>query len=105
MAQLTDEERLLLEFSTGLSEWLGPHHDYIRPPAATVLAEAARQTELKIGHQPKGLTFSENGSSNGSSKKDEEPPVVQDPPDIVLTFFDGTWMFLSTVGATVDSAP
>ncbi|KIP09553.1 hypothetical protein PHLGIDRAFT_102803 [Phlebiopsis gigantea 11061_1 CR5-6] len=85
--ELTPEETALLEFSTAVAEWLGPHHDYIRPPPAAVLAEAARQTELKIGHQPKGMTLPE-GSSNGDARKDIDPPVVQDPPEIVLTFFD-----------------
>ncbi|EKM55336.1 uncharacterized protein PHACADRAFT_143536 [Phanerochaete carnosa HHB-10118-sp] len=87
LEELTQDERKLLDFATALSEWLGPHHDYIRPPPSVVLAEAARQTELKLGHQPKGLTLPENGS-NGDAKKDYEPPVVQDPPEIALNFFD-----------------
>lgn len=77
-----------MELSTAVSEWLGPHHDYIRPPPSAVLAEAARQTELKIGHQPKGMTLPE-GSSNGDSRRDSEPPVVQDSPEIAITFFEG----------------
>ncbi|GJE87141.1 N-acetyltransferase B complex non catalytic subunit-domain-containing protein [Phanerochaete sordida] len=87
LEELTRDEQALLEFSTALSEWLGPHHDYIRPPPSAVLAEAARQTELKLGHQPKGLTLPENGA-NGDVKKDCDPPVVQDPPEIALQFFD-----------------
>ncbi len=86
---------LLYEFSMALCEWLAPHHDYARPPAAVVLAEASRQTELlKAGKAGKvlphnGGNVSASAGSNGHKKGSEEPPVVKEPPEIVVKFFDG----------------
>lgn len=101
LEELTQDERALLDFATAIAEWLGPHHDYIRPPPSVVLAEAARQTELKLGHQPKGMTLPENGT-NGDAKKDCEPPAVQDPPEIALKFFDDMEeRFTASLGSSV----
>jgi len=66
-----------------LSNWLEPYHDFTRPPPAVVLAEAARQTELKTGHPLKGIEI----PPNGHHKKDEEPPAIQEPPELVKEFF------------------
>ncbi|OCH92238.1 hypothetical protein OBBRIDRAFT_791472 [Obba rivulosa] len=87
--ELTPDELAFLEFATALSDWLAPYHDYARPPPSAVLAEAAKQTELKTGHPLKGLELPTNGSAtNGHTKKDEEPPTVQEPPAAVTKFFD-----------------
>jgi N-terminal acetyltransferase B complex non-catalytic subunit len=77
-----------LEYTNALADWLEPYHDYIRPPAATVLAEAAKQTEKKLGHPVKGFEISPPGA-NGLGKKDEEPPSVKEPPSLVCEFFEG----------------
>ncbi|KAF9052875.1 N-acetyltransferase B complex non catalytic subunit-domain-containing protein [Panaeolus papilionaceus] len=85
---LTTEEAQLVDYATSLSTWLGPYHDYARPPPAVVLAEAAKQTELKTGHPLKGIEIPPiNG--NGQQKKDEEPPTVVDAPERVSKHFDG----------------
>ena len=92
--QLTPTERSLVEFVDALTTWLGPWHDFIRPPAAAVLAEAARITEQKTGgHQIKSLTpppgASANSTANGHTKKDEDAPPVTDAPQSAFMFFDG----------------
>ena len=88
--QLTPEERAFLEYATALSDWLAPFHDYIRPPPAAVLAEAAKQTELKTGFPLKGYEPPKNGTAtNGHAKKAEEPPTLADTPEVVNEFFDG----------------
>ncbi|KAF8636586.1 hypothetical protein AX17_003397 [Amanita inopinata Kibby_2008] len=88
VTELTTDERLLVNYAHALADWLEPYHDYTRPPPDVVLAEAAKQTELKTGHPLKGLEIPPvNGPSNGHSKKHEEPPAIQDPPEIVVTHF------------------
>ena len=85
-----------MQFADALTGWLGPYHDFMRPPAATVVAEAARITEQKTGgHQIKSLTAPQNGAANGngngSTKKTEEPPEVKEAPEIAFKFFDGVY--------------
>lgn len=73
-----------------LSEWVGPYHDYVRPPPSALLAEAAKANDLKPGHPLKTLAQEANGSSsNGHSKKNEEPPAIKEAPELVTKFFDG----------------
>ncbi|CCM04607.1 uncharacterized protein FIBRA_06789 [Fibroporia radiculosa] len=88
--ELTADELAFLEFGTALADWLAPYHDYVRPPASAVLAEAAKQTELKTGHPLKGLDLPpKNGSTtNGHIKKEEDPPAASEPPEVVVQFFD-----------------
>ncbi|PCH37977.1 hypothetical protein WOLCODRAFT_135971 [Wolfiporia cocos MD-104 SS10] len=90
LAELTPDEQSLLEYATTIANWLEPFHDYIRPPAATVLAEAAKQTELKTGHPLKGLELPpKNGTTtNGHAKKDEEPPAPKEAPELAFKYFD-----------------
>jgi N-terminal acetyltransferase B complex non-catalytic subunit len=71
-----------------LADWLEPYHDYSRPPPAVVLAEAAKQTELKTGHPLKGVELHHPNGTNGH-KKDESPPTIQEPPVLVVKYFDG----------------
>lgn len=56
-----------------------------------MLAEAAKHSDLKIGHPWKGvdLTILNGSPTNGNGKKDEEPPAVTEPSELVLKFFDG----------------
>lgn len=78
-----------MKYATALAEWLEPYHNHARPPAAVLLAEAAKQTEPR----PRGTEpSSKNGNGmhvNGGSKKEDEPPAVKEPPEIVSRFFDG----------------
>ena len=60
-----------------------------------VLAEAAKQTELKTGHPLKGIEIPPTNVTNGHPKKDEEPPTIQGPPEIVLNYFVGELDFHS----------
>lgn len=71
-----------------MADWLEPYHDYSRPPPAVVLAEAAKQTELKTGHPLKGIEIHHTNGTNGH-KKDESPPTIQEPPVLVVKYFDG----------------
>jgi len=89
--QLTSDELAFANYANALANWLEPYHNYARPPPAVVLAEAAKQTELKTGHPLKGVDLTAiNGSPmNGNGKKDEEPPAVTEPSVLVLNFFDG----------------
>ncbi|KAI5833927.1 hypothetical protein K523DRAFT_369462 [Schizophyllum commune Tattone D] len=92
LAELTDDERALVDFVRELSDWAEPHHDYTRPPPAVVLAEAAKVSEQRTGHPLRGIEIPPlpaNGSTNGNWKKDEEQPPVKDAPELVLNFFDG----------------
>ncbi|KAF4576791.1 hypothetical protein EYR36_004771 [Pleurotus pulmonarius] len=91
LAELTPDEVALLDFTTGLADWLGCYHDYIRPPPSVVLAEAAKQSELKTGHPLKGVEIPPtppNGSANGHHKKDEEAPAITEPPEVVVNYFN-----------------
>jgi len=87
--QLTYDETKLVEYARALADWLEPYHNYARPPPSVVLAEAAKQTELKTGHPLKGIEIPTTNATNGHPKKDEEPPTIQGPPEIVLNYFDG----------------
>ncbi|KAF8892524.1 actin cytoskeleton organization protein [Infundibulicybe gibba] len=86
LTELTPDECMFVEYASALAEWLEPYHDYTRPPPSVVLAEAAKQTELKTGHPLKGIEIPH--ASNGNGKKDEEPPLIKDPPRQVLEYFD-----------------
>ncbi|KAI0726631.1 actin cytoskeleton organization protein [Fomitopsis betulina] len=89
LEELTPEERSFLEYANALADWLAPFHDYIRPPPAAVLAEAAKQTELKTGFPLKGYEPPKNGTAtNGHAKKAEEPPILADTPEVINKFFD-----------------
>ncbi|KAK2466858.1 hypothetical protein APHAL10511_001116 [Amanita phalloides] len=86
--QLTADERSLLEYTLSMAEWLEPYHNYTRPPPHVVLAEAAKQTELKTGHPLKGIEVQAlNGSPNDNGKKNEEPPSIREAPAIVANHF------------------
>ncbi|KAJ7774915.1 actin cytoskeleton organization protein [Mycena metata] len=89
--ELTSDELAFVDYATALANWLEPYHDHARPPPSVVLAEAAKQTELKTGHPLKGVEIppkNGNGSTNGSVKKDEETPPITDAPELVLRHFD-----------------
>ncbi|OBZ75813.1 N-alpha-acetyltransferase 25, NatB auxiliary subunit [Grifola frondosa] len=88
--ELTSDELSLLDYATALSDWLSPYHDYTRPPPSAVLAEAAKQTELKTGHPLKGLELPPDALTNGHSKKEEDPPAVTEPPEVVTKYFEAT---------------
>jgi len=89
LEELTPDELLLLDYATALAEWLAPYHDHVRPPPSAVLAEAAKQTELKTGFPLRGVELPpKNGATNGHTKKEEEPPAVKEPPEIVVQYFD-----------------
>ncbi|KAL4251731.1 MDM20/NAA25 family protein [Abortiporus biennis] len=87
MEELTPDELAFYEFASALSEWLAPYHDYARPPPSALLAEAAKQNELKPGHPLRNITPPPD-ATNGSSKKDEEPPTVKEAPEVVSKFFE-----------------
>ncbi|TFY72671.1 hypothetical protein EVG20_g343 [Dentipellis fragilis] len=87
--ELTQDEKTFFDYATDLSNWLGPYHDHTRPPPAAVLAEAARQSELKTGRPLRGIDIpAGNGHANGSAKKAEDAPVVTEPPSSLASFFD-----------------
>ncbi|RDB21137.1 N-alpha-acetyltransferase 25, NatB auxiliary subunit [Hypsizygus marmoreus] len=89
LTELTPEELLFIDYARALADWLEPYHDYTRPPPSVVLAEAAKQTELKTGYPLKGVDLQAlNGLTNGHGKKDEEPPAVTEPPELVVKYFD-----------------
>ncbi|KAJ7063373.1 actin cytoskeleton organization protein [Mycena amicta] len=91
LSELTADELSFLKYCTGLADWLEPYHDYARPPAAVVLAEAAKLTQSKTGQPLKGAEIPQkNGTAtNGFPKKDEEPPaIVAAPADIIQYFED-----------------
>ncbi|CAL1704660.1 unnamed protein product [Somion occarium] len=86
---LSEDEKLFYEYTLALSEWVGPYHDYVRPPPSALLAEAAKSNDLKPGHPLKSMAAAANGSAtNGHSKKDEEPPAVKESPELIPKFFD-----------------
>lgn len=78
-----------MEYANALTNWLERYHNFIRPPPAVVLAEAAKQAELKTGHPLKGIEIHSSNGSNGHHKKDEDPPAIQEPPKVVSKFFAG----------------
>ncbi|KAF8238594.1 actin cytoskeleton organization protein [Tricholoma matsutake] len=90
LSELTSDELSFANYANELANWLEPYHDYARPPPAVVLAEAAKHSDLKIGHPWKGvdLTILNGSPTNGNGKKDEEPPAVTEPSELVLKFFD-----------------
>jgi N-terminal acetyltransferase B complex non-catalytic subunit len=96
--QLSNAEATFYDYCTELANWLGPHHDHIRPPASQVLAKASQLTELKTGHPLKGYDPTANGALNGSSKKEGEAPPVLDAPALTFEFFDRTWAVYSPHG-------
>ena len=87
-SQLTTDEVSFVEYATALANWLEPYHDFARPPPAVVLAEAAKQTELKTGHPLKGIDTTPANGTNGHHKKDEEPPTIQEPPELLTKYFE-----------------
>ncbi|KAG6845343.1 hypothetical protein H0H87_010800 [Tephrocybe sp. NHM501043] len=87
LAELTEDESLFVNFARALADWLEPYHDYARPPPSVVLAEAAKQTELKTGYPLKGVDLEVLNGASSPHKKDEEPPAVIDPPKVVTEFF------------------
>ena len=86
---MTPEETAFFEYATALCDWLAPYHEYSRPPADAVLAEADKQSQLRA----KGInpSFSDGPITvtNGIVKKDEEPPAFQEPPTSLVDYFDG----------------
>ncbi|KAF9562547.1 actin cytoskeleton organization protein [Agrocybe pediades] len=80
---LTSEEATFLEYANALVNWIEPYYDYARPPPAVVLAEAAKQTQLKTGHPLKGVDIN---PVNG--KKEQDPPAVTDAPEVVVKYFE-----------------
>jgi N-terminal acetyltransferase B complex non-catalytic subunit len=90
--QLSAPECGLYDFSVALADWLGPHHDFIRPPADEVLAQASKLNEAKTGRPLKG--YAPSAGSNGHAKKDEEAPAVKDSPSYASKFFDGSQRFI-----------
>ncbi|KAF8625781.1 hypothetical protein AX15_005171 [Amanita polypyramis BW_CC] len=88
LVELTEDERLLVEYGHAMAEWLEPYHNYTRPPPHVVLAEAAKQTELKTGRPLKGIEIAPpDGSSNGNGRKHEEPPPIREAPELVSNYF------------------
>ncbi|KAK0463946.1 actin cytoskeleton organization protein [Desarmillaria tabescens] len=88
LSELTPHELTYIRYADVLADWLEPYHDYVRPPPAVVLAEAAKQTELKTGHPLKGIEIPVlDGLSNGHKKDEEAPPVTEAPAEL-MTFFD-----------------
>ncbi|KAG6874208.1 hypothetical protein C0995_003754 [Termitomyces sp. Mi166 len=88
LAELTQDELHFIQYARALAEWLEPYHDYTRPPPSVVLAEAAKQTELKTGYPLKGVDLAVLERSSSPSKKDEEPPAVTQSPEQVVRFFE-----------------
>lgn len=83
-----------------LCEWLGPYHDYTRPPPSTVLAEAAKHTEGKASRRyVESLTLGEGAVDKEKERErkrsEEPPPAVVEPPEGIAKFFDGGlfWQF------------
>lgn len=87
-----------MEYATSLADWLEPYHDYTRPPPSVVLAEAAKQAELKTGQPLKGVNITPANGTNGNGhvKKDQEPPAVKESPELVPQFFDSK-LFVSAL--------
>ncbi|KIY72188.1 actin cytoskeleton organization protein [Cylindrobasidium torrendii FP15055 ss-10] len=87
MADLTDFELSYVHYADALANWLGPHHDHVRPHPSVVLAEAAKLSEAKTGQKFKGIDIPPP-PANGNGKKEEDAPPVTEPPSELLAFFD-----------------
>ncbi|KAF5377028.1 hypothetical protein D9757_007708 [Collybiopsis confluens] len=85
LSELTTDELSLVSYADALAAWLEPFHDYVRPPASVVLAEAAKQTELKTGMPLRGV---DTTPPNGSVKKEEDTPPITDAPEALQKFFE-----------------
>ncbi|KIK57739.1 hypothetical protein GYMLUDRAFT_45908 [Collybiopsis luxurians FD-317 M1] len=85
LAELTPDELSLISFSDALATWLEPFHDHVRPPASVVLAEAAKQTELKTGMPLRGVDIT---PPNGHAKKEEDTPPITEAPETIEQFFN-----------------
>ncbi|KAJ3999153.1 actin cytoskeleton organization protein [Lentinula boryana] len=85
IAELTRDELSLISYIDSLAEWLEPFHDYVRPPASVVLADVAKNTELKTGLPLRGVDIPP--PQNGHGKKEEETPPITDVPEVVAGFF------------------
>ncbi|KAF5315874.1 hypothetical protein D9611_004760 [Ephemerocybe angulata] len=85
ISELTDDEQKFVEFTTGVANWLEPYHDHARPPPSVVLAEAAKQTELKTGHPLKGI---ELPPANGNAIPKKDAPAVTEPPEVITKYFE-----------------
>nr|ATU82292.1 alpha-actin cytoskeleton organization protein [Macrocybe gigantea] len=105
LSELTADERDFAAFAYALATWLGPYHDYIRPPAVVVLAEAAKQTEQKTGHPLKGVDLQALNGAATNGKKDEECPPPTDAPDIVHGHFDKLGKRFLDVRASASPVP
>ncbi|KAJ7581325.1 actin cytoskeleton organization protein [Mycena floridula] len=96
LAELTTCELALFKFGSTLADWLEPFHDLVRPSASQVLAEAAKQTELKTGFPLKGIDLVELKKDLSEKKKGdltppssgEDTPLVREPPESIERFFD-----------------
>ncbi|TFY83713.1 hypothetical protein EWM64_g296 [Hericium alpestre] len=89
VAELTQDELAFFDYATDLANWLAPYHDHTRPPPATVLAEAIKQSEQKTGRPLRGIDIpAGNGHANGNGKKPEDAPAVTEPPLSLVAFFD-----------------
>ncbi|THG98979.1 hypothetical protein EW026_g3303 [Hermanssonia centrifuga] len=76
--ELTSDELALVNFETSVAEWLGPHHDFIRPLPSVEHTNGTKQIENP--HTTNG--------TNGHSKKLDEQPTSKEPPEIATQFFD-----------------
>ncbi|KAJ3875923.1 actin cytoskeleton organization protein [Lentinula edodes] len=86
MAELTPDELSLISYTDALTEWLEPFHDHVRPPASVVLADVAKNTELKTGLPLRGVDITP--PLNGHVKKEEETPPITDAPEDLIKFFE-----------------
>lgn len=84
-SQLTPDELSLISYADALAEWLESFHDHVRPPASVVLAEAAKQTELKTGMPLRGVDIT---PPNGLVKKEEDTPPITEAPEDLVKFFE-----------------
>jgi len=84
--ELTPDELLFFDYVTALASWLEPYHNHTRPPAAAILAEAAKSTGAKLSN--KSVNPPNESSVNGHTKKEVEAPSVKEAPEIISKFFD-----------------
>ncbi|KAJ4487875.1 actin cytoskeleton organization protein [Lentinula aciculospora] len=86
ITELTPNEVSLSSYTDSLTEWLEPFHDHVRPPASVVLADVAKNTELKTGLPLRGVDVTP--LQNGHTKKEEETPPITEAPEAVVGFFE-----------------